>query len=64
MLLRLRRQDKLRRRDLEERLRHQASKVSCDRRLPRPQAQMPLPRRRPRADRTQALLHLRLGPAI
>jgi hypothetical protein len=61
----LRRQDRLRPRDLEVRLHPRAPKVSCDRLRSWPQAQMPLPRRRPRADRPQALrLHLRRGPAI
>jgi hypothetical protein len=59
----LRRQDRLRPRDLE-RLRPQVPRVSFERLRHRLQAQMPVPRR-PLADRMQALrLHLRRGPAI
>lgn len=59
----LRRQDRLRPRDLE-RLRPQGPKVSCDHLRHRLQAQTPVPRG-PLADRTQALrLNLRRGPAI
>jgi hypothetical protein len=59
----LRRQDRLRARDLE-RLRPQVPRVSFDRLRHRLQAQTPVPRR-PLADRMQALrLHIRWSPAI
>ena len=61
----LRRQDKLLRQDLEERLRPRPPWINCEHLSPRPRAQPLVPRRRPRPDRVQApRLHLRLGPAI